>query len=81
MVWGAINAGFHSDLVILNRTLTARRYIDEALNFVLLDQLAKPTFRSRYAHTRSRNRVHSRIYCASTASPTSASESELEFST
>ena len=28
MVWGAINAGFRSDLIILNGTLTARRYID-----------------------------------------------------
>ena len=28
MVWGAINAGFCSDLIILNGTLTAHRYID-----------------------------------------------------
>ena len=28
MVWGALNAGFRSDLIILNGTLTARRYID-----------------------------------------------------
>ena len=36
MVWGAINAGFRSNLIILDVTLTARRYIDGILNAVLL---------------------------------------------
>ena len=31
MVWGAISSGFRSDLIIVNGTLTARRYIDEIL--------------------------------------------------
>ena len=39
MVWGAINAGFLSDLLILNGTLTAPRYIDGILNPVLLPLL------------------------------------------
>ena len=36
MVWCNINAGFRSDLIILNGTLTARRYIEGILNPVLL---------------------------------------------
>ena len=41
MVLGAINAGFRSDLIILNGTLTAHRYIDGILNPVLLPLLRR----------------------------------------
>ena len=36
MVWGAINEGFLSDLIIIDGTLNACRYIDSVLNPVLL---------------------------------------------
>ena len=38
---GAINAGFRSNLIILDGTLTARRYIDGILNPVLLPLLRR----------------------------------------
>ena len=41
MVWGDINAGFRSDLIILNGTLTARHYIDVILNPMLLPLLRR----------------------------------------
>ena len=41
MVWGAINAGFRSNLIILDGTLTARRYIDGILYPVLLPLLRR----------------------------------------
>ena len=36
MVWGAINHNFRSQLIVLNGTLTARRYVDEILQPVLV---------------------------------------------
>lgn len=36
MVWGEINTKFRSQLVILNRTLPARRYVDEILQSILV---------------------------------------------
>ena len=40
-VWGAINTGFRSDLIILNGTLAARHYIDGILNPVLVPLLRR----------------------------------------
>ena len=39
MVWGAINAVFKSQLVIVQGNLTARRYVDTVLQPVLLPLL------------------------------------------
>lgn len=36
MVWGEINTKFRSQLVILNRTLPARQYVDEILQSILV---------------------------------------------
>ena len=41
MVWGAINEGFRSDLIIIDGILNARRYIDSVLNPVLLPLLRR----------------------------------------
>ena len=59
MVWGAINYGFCSELIVVNGTLTAHRYINEILKPVLLPLLQRHgrnqqlTFQQDNAHAHS----------------------------
>lgn len=39
MVWGAINADFKSELVVIDGNLTAQRYVNEVLRPILLPLL------------------------------------------
>jgi len=52
MVWGAINADFRSQLVVVQGNLNAQRYVDNILQPVLLPLLAQACVRAQGGHTR-----------------------------
>ena len=59
MVWGAISSGFRSDLIIVNGTLTARRYIDEILAPVLVPLLRRQVGNQQLTFQQDNARAHS----------------------
>ena len=59
MVWGAISSGFRSDLIIMNGTLTARRYIDEILAPVLVPLLRRQVGNQQLTFQQDNARAHS----------------------
>ena len=59
MVWGAINAGFRFNLIILDGTLTARRYNDGILNPVLLPLLGRQRHNQNLIFQQDNARPHS----------------------
>ena len=59
MVWGAINARFRSNLIILDGTLTARRYIDGILIPLLLPLLRRQRQNQNLIFQQDNARLHS----------------------